>query len=49
MKRYGRPILLLVFLALLATPFLMRHFGHRAPAVAPPGEDPLARYGFRLT
>jgi hypothetical protein len=49
MKRYGRPVLLVVFLALLATPFLMRHFGHRAPAVAKPGEDALARYGFRLT
>ena len=49
MKRYLRPVLAVVFLALLATPFLMRRFGPRAPVQAPPGADTLARYGFRLT
>ncbi|HVQ32070.1 MAG TPA: VCBS repeat-containing protein, partial [Vicinamibacteria bacterium] len=49
MNRYGRPVLLVVFLALLATPFLIRRFGARAPVTAPPGTDAIARYGFRLT
>jgi hypothetical protein len=48
MKRSGRPILLVIFIALLATPFLMRRFGPRA--AAPAGQaDALSRYGFRLT
>lgn len=49
MKRYLRPFLAVVFLALLATPFLVRRFGPRAPVQAPPGASALARYGFRLT
>ena len=49
MKRYAKPLLAVVFVALLATPFLLRHFGPRAPAVLAPGVDPLARYGFKLT
>ena len=34
MTRYARPILALVFVALLATPYLMRRFGPRAPLSA---------------
>ncbi|HEX7086800.1 MAG TPA: CRTAC1 family protein [Vicinamibacterales bacterium] len=48
MRRYARPLLALVFLALLATPALMRRFGGRAHVVEA-GVDPLQRYGFRLT
>jgi enediyne biosynthesis protein E4 len=47
MKRYGRPILAVVFLALLATPALVRRFGPRAPA--PRGEAEARRHGFLLT
>jgi hypothetical protein len=47
MRRYARPVLALVFVALLATPALMRRFGGRAPA-AEAGVDPRERYGFRL-
>jgi len=49
MKRYARPILALVFVALLATPYLMRRYGPRAAAIAQPGADARAQYGFRLT
>lgn len=49
MKRFARPILFLVFLALLATPFLVRRFGPRAPVSSVPGGDARATYGFRLT
>jgi hypothetical protein len=46
MKRYGRPVLAVVFAALLATPFLMRRLGARAgPAEAAAATE---RYGFRL-
>jgi Fe-S cluster biogenesis protein NfuA len=46
MKRYGRPLLVLVFALLLATPFLIRRFGaRRAPADA---RSAASRYGFRL-
>jgi enediyne biosynthesis protein E4 len=49
MKRYARAILAIVFVALLATPALMRRYGPRA-AVATGGEaDDGMRYGFRLT
>ncbi len=48
MRRYARFLLALVFIALLATPALMRRFGGRA-SVAEAGVDPLQRYGFRLT
>src|SRR5262245_37303826 len=37
-----------MFVALLATPLLVRRFGQRA-AAASEGHDPRARYGFRLT
>lgn len=48
MTRYARPLLALLFLALLATPWLMRHFGRRA-VVAEATSDPRTRYGFRMT
>jgi len=47
MKRYARLLLAVVFVGLLATPFLMRHLRNRAPADA--DADPLKQYGFRLT
>jgi enediyne biosynthesis protein E4 len=46
--RHAKSFLAVVFVALLATPFLIRHFGARAP-VRSAGGDPLARYGFKLT
>jgi enediyne biosynthesis protein E4 len=50
MKRHARLILAVVFLALLATPALMRRFGPRAAVAARGGDaDPRLRYGFRLT
>ena len=48
MSRFGKPVLVLFFLALLATPYLMRHYGPRAAAVARAGVDPRTQYGFRL-
>ena len=48
MNRYGKPVLALVFVALLATPLLMRRFGPRAPE-RPAAADALTRYGFTLT
>lgn len=47
MKRYGRPLLTVAFVALLATPALMRRFGSRAPAAE--GEVETHRHGFLLT
>lgn len=44
--RYGRILLALVFVALLATPWIIRTYGSRARAAG--DEDPLGRYGFRL-
>jgi enediyne biosynthesis protein E4 len=49
MKQYARPVLVVVFLLMLATPALIRHFGSGAPAAAAGDPDPRARYGFRLT
>ena len=49
MTRYARPILALVFMALLATPYLMRRYGPRAPVSADAVGDPRSQYGFRLT
>ena len=46
MKRYLRPLLALVFLGLLATPFLIRRLRQEPRAV---GSDPLQQYGFQLT
>jgi hypothetical protein len=48
MNRFGKPVLALVFLALLATPYLMRKYGPRAAAVARAGVDVREQYGFRL-
>jgi enediyne biosynthesis protein E4 len=47
MKRYARPVLAVLFVGLLATPYLMRRYGPRAPASAP--AEPRNQYGFRLT
>ena len=50
MKRYSRPLLAVLLVGLLLTPFLMRRFGSQArvlPSASHP--DSLARYGFRLT
>ena len=50
MKRYARPLLGIVLVGLLLTPFLMRRFGSPARAVPSGSEaNSLARYGFRLT
>jgi hypothetical protein len=46
MTRYARPVLALVFVLLLATPFLMRRYGPRAPVAAT--AEPQVQYGFRL-
>lgn len=48
MTRYARPVLALLFVTLLATPWLIRHFGRRA-TVAEATSDVRLRYGFRLT
>ncbi len=47
MSRYTRPILALLFVALLATPWAIRQRGKRA-AVADAAADSRERYGFRL-
>ena len=49
MKRYARLILAMVFLALLATPALMRRYGPRAAVASAGDPDGRLRYGFRLT
>ena len=49
MKRLVRPLVVLLFAGLLATPYLMRRFGPRAAAVAEAGVDVREKYGFRLT
>src|SRR5215218_4772825 len=49
MRRYARPALVVVFVAMLATPALIRRFGGRATPSAPAADDAPARYGFRLT
>ena len=49
MKRYARVILAIVFLALLATPALMRRYGPRAAVASGGDPDGGMRYGFRLT
>ncbi len=45
-RRYARPALAVVFAALLATPWAIRHWGQPA---APPVTDAFREYGFRLT
>jgi hypothetical protein len=49
MRSYGRPILALVLVALLATPLLIRRFGARHALDAVPPADARARYGFSMT
>ena len=50
MTRSARLAVLVLFAALLSTPFLIRRFSQPARATAAPGgADPLAQYGFRLT
>jgi hypothetical protein len=44
MKRYARPVLAVVFLAMLATPAIIRRLNSVAP-----GNEAALRYGFRLT
>src|SRR5690606_32613161 len=49
MRRYSKPILFVILVALLATPSIMRRMGPRAAAAdIPPGGDVRERYGFRL-
>ncbi len=48
MKRFGRPVLAVVFLTLLATPALMRRLRPHAEATSG-AAGALARYGFLLT
>ena len=50
MTRFARLAVLVLFAALLSTPFLIRRFSQPARATAASaGADPLAQYGFRLT
>ena len=49
MKRHARLILAVLFVALLATPALMRRFGPRAAGSATADSASAMRYGFRLT
>jgi enediyne biosynthesis protein E4 len=50
MKRYARPLLAVVLVALLLTPILVRRFGPQARVLPSTGHaDSLTRYGFRLT
>lgn len=50
MKRYSKPLLAVIFVALLATPSLMRRYGPRASAVTGAATaDARATYGFTLT
>ena len=47
MKKLLRPLLTVLFLAMLATPLVLRRLDRPQQTAA--GPDPLARYGFRLT
>jgi len=49
MKRYGRLVLFVIFVALLATPALLRRFRSAPPPSPGEASDVLARYGFRLS
>jgi hypothetical protein len=49
MKRYARAAQAVIFVALLATPALMRRFGPRAAATAADAASARARYGFQFT
>jgi hypothetical protein len=48
MKAYARPALAVVFLALLATPAMIRRFGEGADRSVVAAVDPGLRYGFHL-
>jgi hypothetical protein len=48
MRPYSKPILAVIFVALLATPSLMRRVGPRAAAAGGGDVDARAQYGFRL-
>ena len=48
MRRYSKTILAVIFVALLATPALMRRLGPRAAEVSSGDVDARAQYGFRL-
>ena len=48
MKAYKKPILAVIFLALLASPVILRHYRRQMPA-APGAADSRAQYGFRMT
>ena len=51
MKVYARPVLAVLFVAMLATPALIRRYGGSSSASSDTGDpvDARARYGFRLT
>jgi hypothetical protein len=49
MMRLTKPLLTLLFVALLATPLLIRRFGARAPVAPAASGEALTRYGFQLT
>src|SRR5688500_6001741 len=49
MTRYARPALAVVFVAMLATPAVIRRFSGRAASSAAAEDSTGARYGFRLT
>ena len=48
MQRYAKPLLAVAFVAMLATPALIRRFGDRAAPAAAAAADPSLRYGFQL-
>jgi enediyne biosynthesis protein E4 len=48
MKRYARIVLAAVFVAMLATPAIIRRYGNRASVAADSAGDATGRYGFRL-
>jgi enediyne biosynthesis protein E4 len=49
MKRFARPVLAVIFLAMLATPALVRRYGDAASPRAVHADSAHERYGFRLT
>jgi len=48
MKAYKKPILAVIFVALLVSPVILRHYRRQMPA-APGVADSRAQYGFRMT
>ena len=49
MKRLARPLVAVAFVAMLATPAIVRRFGNRAAPAAAAADEAGLRYGFRLT